>query len=727
MSDSTACRIGSDSDMSSSNPTSEDAHCNPSHYATDSDVHTKKRMRPSRTTRINYAIATLDSDEEQLAAPKSFDSFFDGSLLVDSEGGKKRKRISAVNARVIMSKFVEAEDTQSDPELPASDILSHSEEVLGQPSAPVVFHKTHNLDNLDSDGDLSSAPTSYDTLFDADLLDDSELDEKPKRRSKAKTKHTKSKSSKKKSTKAKPVKAKHIQAEYPQLDQAPLASGSTIQNMEISRRSRAPRVNYAIPKVNDLDSDGELSSAPTTYNSLPDGKLTNRSKDKERAKDKEKEKRNFLARPNFKNLKKKEVLSTVVEINGQSYLPQHKYCLTLGQFPVQYCGQCISKRTGDTCRFIRVRAFPIEMEGDDCFYTDDDPIFIDDVASDEKPELPDQFDLNRPMDDKAKYEIMKTAATSLISIFEEGLVHVQKAGCFQRARELQIRAMCDYCSTGLFASSYMCRTCGFEYCLSCKAVMDDTAVNVQARSQLSQLFTCTTDKFSTVKKQLKLHDSTKMIPVSRFSPIELEEEVKIMREHVEPSSDMLGRSTPPVLEEQTMAASSQVDNSAEERNELIDMKTEDGEANAVQKHDVQASNVKMEDDREIEVQSDRIDVPSHTIATEDKSKLEEAQFLSTWAKGGPIVITNVSTVERWDPNAFIERYGAMKCEIVRCDDQPPPFAWKERQAKIRKDPKYFFTWEKTVDVKDFFETFSMTPEERVVKLGTGNWTLKVCA
>jgi hypothetical protein len=313
----------------------------------------------------------------------------------------------------------------------------------------------------------------------------------------------------------------------------------------------------------------------------------------------------------------------------------------------------------------------------------DGPIFIDDKTLNEEVVLADHYDLNRPMDDANKVRIMTTAAISLVGILREGLEHAKKPGCIQRARELQIRAMCDFCSTGLFSASYLCKRCGGEYCLPCKEVMDAASVEDTSRSQL---YTCVKDKLGKNKSvgRRHLHSSKTMFPVSRFSIQELEEEVAVMEKIIEENACNIPTST-------------------------MQPEIRDSDADATSMQPTQVCEA----------------IPSHQLAVEDKRMMDETQFLSTWAKGEPIVVTNIRTRKDWTPKAFVKKYGAMDCEIVRCDEHAP-FMFKEKMiATLRADPTFLHEWEKGVKVRDFFNTFGKADEARAAIFGKGIWKLKV--
>lgn len=444
--------------------------------------------------------------------------------------------------------------------------------------------------------------------------------------------------------------------------------------------SRKP-IKSRVAKVKEAGDMSELSS----YDSLFDGNAFVFSEDERAAV-------NTLP----SHTKRKSPIwdaSTILNYNlmvryGKTYVPQVGLCQRTKDF--QQCRHCTARQMGDTCRFIGIRALPARLEQDEIQIIapttkkQDGPIFIDDTTVNEMVILPDHYDLNRPMDDDSKVKIMTTAAISLVGILREGLEHARKPGCIRRARELQIRAMCDFCSTGLFSASYICKRCGGEYCLACKSAIDGSAEKDYSQSHL---FTCVKDKIDTVGLKYGrryIHSNDTMFPMSRFTIEELEEEVAAMEKVIEANASNVSTST---------------------------MQPESGDFDG---------NVEV-----MQPGQTSEDVPSHPLNIENKKTMNEIRFLSTWAKGEPIVVTNIHTQKSWNPAAFVEKYGEMDCEIVRCDEHAPFMLKEKMMATLRTNPMFLQEWEKRVKVRDFFETFGKADEERAEIFGKGIWKLKV--
>lgn len=393
--------------------------------------------------------------------------------------------------------------------------------------------------------------------------------------------------------------------------------------------------------------------------------------------------------------------------------------------PLQFCRQCIAKSTGDSCRFLGIRALPITRDGDFIEFLEPPrhlPILVDNGSPNEKAYLPTHYDLNRPMDQIARTEIMHIAALSLIDILREGLLHANIEGCVKRSRELQIRAMCDYCSTGLFVASYMCERCGQEYCIECRKAMTEVRSDDRA---LVQLCHCVKDKFAdadvanVVKKAT--HSANLLRPVSRFSIEELQDAITGMECIITEAAKAQGNST-------GYRIHSACDSSDKSAHKSIlpvasleletTVKTEDKEAE--------------QDFKDLKsvvatVSQSPLSPPSHPLAKYSKISMTEDDFLKTWSKGEPLVVTDVETRVRWNPQIFIERYGEMQCEIVRSDEQPEPMTNAQVATKKKTNPHYFDRWNKVVKVGKFFSSFGKPLEERKEMFGRGVWKLKVSA
>lgn len=268
-----------------------------------------------------------------------------------------------------------------------------------------------------------------------------------------------------------------------------------------------------------------------------------------------------------------------------------------------------------------------------------------------------------------------TAATALRDVLSEGLKHAQQDGCVRRQRELQIRAMCDFCSTGLFASSYMCSRCGLEYCCECASTMDAVNVGEKGARGIHWLRTC-------IKHPTKppIHSSSELLPMTRFSCDELSTELTAM--------DYL------------LTKARKRSKEADHARQSIAPQT--------------SKEVSLEDG----------DVPSQFLDIVSAKDLDEKRFLATWSKGEPIVIADVSTPHRWDAEAMVEKYGDDVCEITRCDVQLPSMSEGAFATFRRTKPNQFAKYIKSVQVKKFFETFGQTNEVRRDVLGKGIWKLK---
>lgn len=417
---------------------------------------------------------------------------------------------------------------------------------------------------------------------------------------------------------------------------------------------------------------------------------------------------------------------TILESEGRSFVEQSVLCQKAMLREMPQCRACSVRKAGDSCRFQHLRAFPIEVQANRHYLAHDaETAFIfrqSARAVRELPVSPTHDDLNRPMDDSAKKELMRTCALALLPILEKALVHARQSHTHFRHPELQIRAMCDFCNTGLFASSYLCRRCGQEYCLSCKQSMPATN-NDPKKARANQLWTCV--------GRNAVHSTDDLIPFSRHSVEELEDETHAMRtvltsvgrpvSSITHQVDVLVEDSPslaqvldlerPFLDADTVGVA--------DRDRCVDATASSdtgslfGNARSFTQRICSSAASQSEE------------VPTLPLASFEKGTMSEADFLSVWQRGEPLIVNKVHTNVDWDPATFKDRYGDLDCEIVRCDAEPPAMSNNQRREKQNTDPSYFHRWIKTIKVSRFFDTFGASTEKREELLGKGIWKLKV--
>lgn len=393
-------------------------------------------------------------------------------------------------------------------------------------------------------------------------------------------------------------------------------------------------------------------------------------------------------------------------IDGVQYWPQMLPCndITFGR-SLPKCRPCTVK-TNDQCLFQNIRALPLNRDGKVSYCLWNRCIFRPMQLSLERPLLPTQADLNWPMDPATRMYMQYVCAKSLLPIFEEALQHSLADQIIIRPREIQFRHYCDFCSTGLFLSSYLCRKCGQEYCTACHQKMLDQQDNL-ASHQLNGIYRCASDVMDTERY---LHDAGDMLPVTSFSSEELESETKAMLETVEVlHSNKINQVPANVRGNSAMEQAMDSDLS-----DLSD--TSDGGLlptinETISDPQTGTSEVYSEDCRVQKL------LQSHAITRFEIDSMNEKQFLKIWCEGVPLVVGGVTPRLTWDANAFQERYGEMMCTVVRSDED----GTGEMEGK---DPTDYC---KRLTVHQFFETFSMDADQRRESLGKGNWKLKVRA
>lgn len=68
------------------------------------------------------------------------------------------------------------------------------------------------------------------------------------------------------------------------------------------------------------------------------------------------------------------------------------------------------------------------------------------------------------------------------------------------------------------------------------------------------------------------------------------------------------------------------------------------------------------------ISNESTEIPSRTIFQFSDRDLTEAVFRRHWAKGHPLLITEIGSKlkEPWTPQWFMEMYGSQECDIIEC-------------------------------------------------------------
>ncbi|KAN0061482.1 hypothetical protein ACQY0O_006329 [Thecaphora frezii] len=372
------------------------------------------------------------------------------------------------------------------------------------------------------------------------------------------------------------------------------------------------------------------------------------------------------------------------EQDGKSWEVQFTGCNSARYKTWPKCVHCISKNPGDTCRFLGLRAIPVNADRGEPYTTEDEendetPCFVTTRKPDQALDLPQRGSFNRPMDDRSCTRIQQTIAKSLLPILRQEVEHAKLPETLRRERETTCRQMCEYCNTSIFSASWFCKKCGREYCPDCQEALSGVADTSEAASKVrSKLETCSRSRF---------HTSADLIPLTRFSLDALEEEVAVM--------EKLSSETQP--DEQRNGGSSH------EPSGIADEQDETGDA------EVNWSALKP---LEAGIVADRI-VGSRPLRRFESSEMNNELMEREWKHGEPLLVKDVlgSMQHSWGPDAFVERYGRDRCYIVRCDKEP--------SNGKRDDGITALT-----SVERFFKTFGTGQDERRREFGKGTWKLK---
>ncbi|CAO1620852.1 unnamed protein product [Sympodiomycopsis kandeliae] len=366
--------------------------------------------------------------------------------------------------------------------------------------------------------------------------------------------------------------------------------------------------------------------------------------------------------------------------NGQLYEYQYGRCSNprWNQWP--RCCSCVAKITGDLCRFIGIRVFPLDatkskispkpFDPTPATTPDQAPFLASERYVNVKFDYPPAKALFPPSNDDSISSIKSIAAKSLLPTMETELAHAIKSTTLWRKPELDIRPQCEFCLTSLFSSSYLCRGCGREYCVDCFKEMETNGINAEeATGAKFSRYTC---RFKTV------HSAMDMVPMTRLRLDEVQNEVEEMKRILKDHEDAQSSSH----ESETSACS------WKSPEEIERLKKSKG----------------PETDRQ---------VGSHTL-TEFPHDVDEQTFRKAWAQGDPLVVHDCITELRhdnkdatqaaWGPWSFTSGgYQSEQCWITRCDQDAT---------------------NAVVTVSDFFSTFGQDADTKKSILGNGIWKLK---
>ncbi|KAF8179254.1 hypothetical protein K438DRAFT_1725852 [Mycena galopus ATCC 62051] len=235
-----------------------------------------------------------------------------------------------------------------------------------------------------------------------------------------------------------------------------------------------------------------------------------------------------------------------------------------------------------------------------------------------------QLEWNIPLRPTHIAKTKAVLAGALLPVLREQMAQMTSSRSIYRPAEPGIRLTCDTCSTSIFMCSWVCLTCGREACSACFAklvsfVDCESAGYAQHLRTEPEFMKCSP---STRSGTTAYHDHSQFVPVTSVREHEIGEAIRAMDE-------LVSRSPP----------------------------RERAAATAVPGNVVRSSG----GDRALQRRSTRptLEMPTHEI-----SALTDEVFFDVWAKGEPLLVTNVPL--RWTPQHFMAQHGQSSCEVVEC-------------------------------------------------------------
>ncbi|GAC99714.1 hypothetical protein PHSY_007317 [Pseudozyma hubeiensis SY62] len=342
------------------------------------------------------------------------------------------------------------------------------------------------------------------------------------------------------------------------------------------------------------------------------------------------------------------------------------------------CVSCVSKKSGDTCRFAGFRAIPVNPDTDEpCVPSETSsikPAFLSSPDPDEVMDLP----TDRALAAIALKEAQANVARALLPVLEAELQHARQDRILRRPRETTCRQMCEFCATSIFSASYYCSRCGREYCPDCKdAIQHPDHSDVIIAKRLVQC------------DRVRGHNVDDLVPLTRFDVKLLEEEVAAMRNMLAAVSDDTVASTNKGSRTDPAGSSNAGSTSSSG--------SEDQEETPINWKEIPNNRAGLAADALI---------GSLSLRAFDASSFDTHQFRKEWAHGEPLLVRDVTArmQHAWGPDTLAARYGEESCFVVRSDTDPPQT--------------------EQVSVGEFFSTFGQDTETKQQVLGKGSWKLK---
>ncbi|BGP43495.1 hypothetical protein JCM10449v2_007530 [Rhodotorula kratochvilovae] len=191
-----------------------------------------------------------------------------------------------------------------------------------------------------------------------------------------------------------------------------------------------------------------------------------------------------------------------------------------GVLSTHRCQACTSRQPGHICAFLGIRSFPLSPTRRALPF----PAIRDagSSATDDAPRFPTQFDA--PFTLPAAALLKSAAATHLAPTLRIELAHAQREGCARIRRQLETTHTCDGCNAAVLYGSWMCRTCGREYCLECGAALALSSSSSQGDGANPNA----RDKLTRCRGKYARHTPADLVPLTRIPAAELSRTLRAM-------------------------------------------------------------------------------------------------------------------------------------------------------------------------------------------------------
>ncbi|KAI3488368.1 hypothetical protein L1887_47612 [Cichorium endivia] len=278
------------------------------------------------------------------------------------------------------------------------------------------------------------------------------------------------------------------------------------------------------------------------------------------------------------------------------------------------CVHCITKRAGDTCRFVDFRAFQVDPHTDKITPPDQDPHLA--------------------------------SSLPLFTRLGRGDGPAHRSRHLPRAPFPSARATSPerYCPSSRLSSSTHASQTSFEGRARPHAVRCANFAQPASFPPAGSAVAATLP-----------HATADLVPLTRFDEALLEQEVSAMRQMLTDAKTDGVRASAPARDAPAAAAST-----PNEASEQFMPKTEDEQRTPVNWKDVPTN--------QAGITADRI-VGHLDLRTFDRASFDTDDFRCEWAHGEPLLVRDVTGPMHhpWGPDALQSRYGRDHCLIVRSD------------------------------------------------------------